>query len=172
MNIPRFNAAQSIYRTVERYSMALAAETLNGQVVPQDCGFFKRVGCVLGPFSWCALAGLGGAKPFWDCVDKASGGGCLDCIGGADPRDASQRNPGDPSQTSGDYGPDYGGVHTGVSWSGNPLTVDGGQPTVPPELQKQLNRIERCARGTRWFETTVANVASQVPLAPWAEIVG
>src|SRR5258708_34128194 len=60
-------------------------------VLPQDCGFFKGLGCALGPISWCALSSFGGSSAFCDCVDRASGGNCIDCTGcgtgrGLDPR--------------------------------------------------------------------------------------
>jgi hypothetical protein len=165
VSIPNFNAAQSIYRSTASYSTAFIGATPNASIIPQDCGFFKRIGCVLGPFSWCIPAGFGGTKPFWDCVDKVSGGNCLECIGGADPRDASQKNPGDPTGTSGDYGPDYGGGSVNVGWSGNPLTVGPGDGAIPPALQRQLNRIERCACGPLRLATTL--VTPPLSLAPW-----
>src|ERR1700687_2250787 len=86
MRMPSMFASAALYRTSSHYRMAGSFDRAIG-VIPQDCPWYKRAGCVLGPFSWCALASLGGAVPFWYCVDKARGGRCLDCIGTADPRD-------------------------------------------------------------------------------------
>jgi|SRR2546426_814379 len=155
MKLPGFSAEISLYRTDRQYSRAATEALASSPVVPQDCGFFKRVGCVLGPFSWCAPAGLGGAEPFWNCVDKLSGGNCLDCIGGADSRD---RDPGrEPDDYAGvDYGSGSGFVGHGTKGltSGSSGSVVVGPPpslgqrdSDPCNVRRQLNRIERCACG-------------------------
>jgi len=157
MKLPGFRAEISLYRTDRQYSRAATEALASSPVVPQDCGFFKRVGCVLGPFSWCAPAGLGGAEPFWNCVDKLSGGNCLDCIGGADPRD---RDPGrEPDDYAGvDYGSGSGFVGHGTKGltSGSSGSVVVGPPpslgqrdSDPCNVRRQLNRIGRCAGGDK-----------------------
>ena len=167
MNIPGFTAQASLYYSTG-YGSTHSNASAQNTVVPQDCGFFKRIGCVLGPFSWCAPAGLGGAVPFWNCVDKVSGGNCLDCIGGADPRDRDMG--GQPDDYAGvDYDSDNGFVGHGTQGltgrSGGGITVGpppamGQRDSDADSLQRQLNRIERCACGYKgvvqappsWFD--------------------
>ena len=151
MNIPGFTAETSIYRTHSNDFRGRVEILDSKSVIPQDCGFFKRVGCVLGPFSWCAPAGLGGAVPFWNCVDTVSGGNCLDCIGGADPRDRDMG--GQPDDYAGvDYDSNNGFVGHGTQGLTGGVTVGpppsmGQRDSDIDSLRRQLNRIERCACG-------------------------
>lgn len=153
MNLLGFTAEASLHHSRDRYGFGHSNPFAQNKIIPQDCDFFKKTGCVSGPFSWCAPAGLGGAVPFWDCVDKLSGGNCLDCIGSADPRDKDLTGP--PNDYGGiDYGSDkgfFGHGTQGLTSGGGPrITVDpppsmGQRDSDVDRLQRQLNRIERCA---------------------------
>ena len=138
MNMPGFTAETSLYLPGKQYRLSTNSVNTPGLVVQQDCPWYKSIGCVLGPFSWCALAGFGGADTFINCVNELSGGDCVDCIGAKE----------DP----------YGPLHSG-------LTIGGGVTIGPPEGRRspdlvisdreqpwrQLNRIERCACGAQNF---------------------
>ena len=161
--MPGFTAEAALGRSSNHYRNGPTVSVDVDSVVPQDCGFFKNVGCVLGPFSWCALAGLGGAEPFWNCVDQASGGSCLECIGTTDPREK------DMGGTPDDYvGGSYNsgtGFQGGGSY-GQGLSVEG-VTGLSAQQQRQLNRIERCACGplvrARLPINAIANALQQPP---------
>jgi len=148
MHVPAFTAESSAYQSLDHYASGQTNVQLRHSITPQDCGFFQRIGCVLGPFSWCAPAGLGGAVPFWNCVDKLSGGNCLDCIGGADPRDRDMG--GQPDDYAGvDYDINDGFIGHGTQGLTSGVTV-GPPPALgqrDSDITRQLNRIERCACG-------------------------
>lgn len=143
MNMPGFTAEASLYLGGEQYRLSTNSVHTPGLVVQQDCSWYKSIGCVAGPFSWCVFAGFGGADTFIDCVNALSGGECLDCIGATE----------DPS----------GPLPSG-------LTMGAGVPIAPPEgrrgpgwssqteidLRRQLNRIERCACGQTFLATPIS----------------
>src|SRR5258708_33831229 len=114
-------------------------------VLPQDCGFFKGLGCALGPISWCALSSFGGSSAFCDCVDRASGGNCIDCTGcgtgrGLDPRAHDAPLTAGPTSGGGTGGP-----------------PPGHRCPHSCTLQRQLNRIWKCACGMNPQDPTEAN---------------
>ena len=143
MNIPGFTAETALQRSRTSYAKTVSRIASTNLVVPQDCGVLKGFGCGIGPISWCFLAGFGGPGSFCDCVDRMSGGDCLECTNcagsgrGLDPRG----HEGDPS--------------TGTVGSGR-FGLTGGVTVGPPpgrrypdlsDLKRQLDRIERCTCG-------------------------
>ena len=149
MSIPGFTAKAALTRSKIAYAGKIARIGSPDLVVAQDCGFFKGLGCALGPISWCALSSFGGTDAFCNCVGRVSGGDCIDCTAcggsgrGLDPR-AHDGNPPAADGAKGRFG----------------LTEDGSVTIGPPEplgqrvpdlndLRRQLNRIERCACGNK-----------------------
>src|SRR5262249_34070410 len=101
-----------------------------GQVHPQACNDFDKVGCALGPLGWCAPAGLGGPGPFRDCVaafDKAAGSHCVDCIPTLDPRDPDRGTSGYSGVSC-----DTAGNCTYVGYSDQPLSSPPPSVSIGP----------------------------------------
>jgi hypothetical protein len=144
MRLPGFSAEYTLGQTQPHLGTA-RTDPPSDAVLLQDCPWYKRAGCVLGPLSWCAPASLGGAVPFWNCVDKLSGGGCLDCIGTADPRDTGgEIGGGIVCDSSGCRPGSVGAVDQGLTSdaiSNLSLQIAG----LGNDLKRQLNQIERCA---------------------------
>src|SRR6266498_4027941 len=92
MTMPGFGAEAALSRSNMAYTGSASSASTGATVVPQDCNIAKGAGCFIGPISWCALSSLGDATSFCDCVDRASGGHCIDCTAcagsglGLDPR--------------------------------------------------------------------------------------
>jgi len=150
MNIPTFVGDRSLYRTSRQYRTGMTAGAASSpQVVAQDCGFWTGLGCSF-PMSWCFCEFLPPDRCA-DCLLKMNFPGCLPCLGFPDPRDRppeeTDRPTPDPS-VGGGRSPG-GSVGGGVSF----LTQGTADASVPPELQKQLDRIERCACGIKFIET-------------------
>jgi hypothetical protein len=157
MRLPGYEAECSL-NPARPYAGNATVRPAIDAVLLQDCPWYKRAGCVIGPLSWCAPASLGGAVPFWNCVDKLSGGNCLDCIGTADPRD-----------TGGETG---GGIVCDISGNCRPGTVGSTDQGLTSDavaglsaqigaLQRQLNQIERCA--CKFVFTSPASVSTFLP---------
>ncbi|MBC7936273.1 MAG: hypothetical protein H7Y86_13060 [Rhizobacter sp.] len=149
MNLPGFTAGPSLQRTtvLNKNKKVIYPHTA---IIPQ-CSWYKRLGCTFGPFSWCSLASLGGAKPFWDCVAGSSNGECLECITAQDPREPTER-------VRDEYG-EYEGNGEIAGYRTHELTSVNGVTVAPPppgrerwgtdaaldEINRRLSRIERCA---------------------------
>src|SRR5712692_3695122 len=91
MTIPGFTALASLDPSRGSYAAAMAPTAIGGRVYLQGCDFWKRIGCGIWPelVCWPALASAAwdNRAAFIDCVDKLSGGGCVDCVlDGIDPR--------------------------------------------------------------------------------------
>lgn len=137
MNIPGFTGERSLYLSNGFQSQATRENSTAGLVEPQDCPWYKSIGCGLGPLSWCALAGLGGTESYRDCVDRLSGGNCLDCIG-------ANRDPSGPLPPDNPY---RGGLTSGPGVIVGPPPPSATRTSEIEDLRRQLNRIERCACG-------------------------
>lgn len=141
MNMPGFTAHVALKRGHQFRTNAYMSSGSTGfanRIIPQACDTFKGAGCFFGPISWCFPASFGGTDSFCDCVDKLSGGNCIDCTNcggvsgrGLDPRDQSGTAP------------------TGKVASGQ-FGITENPPPGPDwgSLKQQLNRIERCTCGT------------------------
>jgi hypothetical protein len=150
MSLPGFAAEAALTRSNRFYAMAPVRVGSAGSVVPQDCGFWKGLGCALGPISWCALASLGGPRAFCECVAGASNGNCIDCTAcggsglGLDPR-AKDADAVTGKVAGGQFGLTIDSTTGGVT-VGPPPSLGQRSPDLV-ELARQLNRIERCACG-------------------------
>jgi hypothetical protein len=151
MSLPGFIAESALTQS-QPYIGYLRVGSPIDIVLLQDCPWYKRAGCVLGPFSWCVPASFGGAVPFWNCVDKVSGGNCLDCIGTSDPRDTSgETGGGIVCDSSGNcrLGP-VGSVDEGLT-SDAIAGLSSQIASLGSDLKHQLNQIERCACKFNWL---------------------
>jgi hypothetical protein len=158
MSLPTFSADAALANGRISYSTTYTPADPANLVIPQDCGFFKGLGCGLGPISWCALASLGGTDSFCRCVATFSGGDCIECTNcassaqGLDPRDRSN-DPSTPTVASGRFGLTDGTGSGGVTVGPPP----GRRDSDLSGLRDQLNRIEKCACGidSQLLETLV-----------------
>jgi hypothetical protein len=89
MQLPNFTAEASIYQTTSHYRLTAGGDVLahrNGNVVPQDCGWFQGIFCgvvVLATTAACSALCFGGPIPCGVCVTAALGasyGACKDCL--------------------------------------------------------------------------------------------
>jgi hypothetical protein len=89
MQLPNFTAEASIYQTTSHYRLTAGGDLLahgNGNVVPQDCGWFQGIFCgvvVAATTAACSALCFGGPLPCGVCVTAALGasyGACKDCL--------------------------------------------------------------------------------------------
>jgi hypothetical protein len=84
MALPGFGASNAL-RNHAAYRVVLQSLDHSNCVIPQDCNIGKGFACawVIGH---CGVAGFGGRDAYINCVDRLSGGYCVDCVtGGLDP---------------------------------------------------------------------------------------
>ena len=160
MKLPGFSAEATLYQTSRHYRIAIVEPIPSDRVIPQDCGFWKGVGCSIWPIPFCAPAGLGGAAPFVDCVDRLSNGGCVDCVlhGRLDPRASSQTQPHPPPEQDPRLNP---------SRSGLTIDTNSNLGSQLASLKRQLDRIERCTCGHPSFIPPFIATIPATGSVPW-----
>jgi hypothetical protein len=140
MNIPRFSAEASLGRSGKSFVQVIGRTAPADVVIPQGCNIAEGAACFFYPIAWCAWGSLRDSSTFCDCVDRLSGGRCLECTNcagsgrGLDPRGVGSGQ----SQLTQDPMPAFVAAPTA-----------GGRESDLSSLKHQLNRIEACACGTK-----------------------